>query len=75
VWDILENFRKFDKGDSFATDVKCDGCASLAEQYIYVTNGVYCKGCLTKAIDMLDKNFMKHCDDDWNKRQRSDKNG
>jgi len=72
MWIISENFRKFDEGDNFATNTRCDGCASLAEQYIYITNGVYCKGCLTRMIDALDKNFMEHCENDWKKRQEKE---
>lgn len=70
---IYENFRDFENGGDFPKDfkgryVRCDGCADLAEQYLIMENKAYCKGCLERGIRMLNKNFMNHCVDSWNKR-------
>ena len=69
MWIIQENFRRFDKKDSFATEERCDSCTNLAEQYIILDGFRHCKGCLTKMIEMLDRNFLEHCDKAWEKRK------
>lgn len=66
---VCENFRKFDKDDNFASDIVCSECGKPSEQYLGIGINYYCKSCLTRGIEMLDENFMKHCENDWNKRQ------
>jgi len=77
---ILENFREFDKGGDFPKDehhreIRCDGCAGLSEQYMVIEKGTFCKGCLERCINLLNKNFLDHCKDDWNKRVKEEENG
>ena len=70
---ILENFRDFEK-DEFALDVKCDRCFTITEQYLVIESKTFCKGCLEDGIQMLNKNFMQHCKDSWDKRKRGEEN-
>jgi hypothetical protein len=76
---VLENFRDFEK-DDFPTDevggnIRCDGCKDVTEQYLIIESKTYCKGCLERGIQMLNKNFMQHCKDSWNKRVREENAG
>jgi len=75
---ILENFRDF-KIDDFPVDknnqhIRCDGCLTLAEQYLIIESAAFCKGCLERGIKILNKNFMNHCKDSWIKRVREEEN-
>lgn len=71
---ILENFRDFENNDGdFPLDrngkqKRCDGCAGIFEQYLIIEKAAFCKGCLERGIDMLNKNFIQHSKYAWNKR-------
>lgn len=71
---VLENFRIFDEDrEDFPRDkdglhTKCDECGDLSEQYMVIESKTFCKGCLENAIQRLDKNFLVHCRDSWDRR-------
>ena len=76
---VLENYRDFEK-DDFPRDknglnIRCDNCAGISEQYLIIEGSAFCKGCLGLGIKILNKSFMKHCNDSWDKRVKEEKNG
>ena len=76
---VLENFREFDNGGEFPLDrngcyIRCDRCKDLTEQYLIIESKTICKKCLEEGIQLLNKNFMKHCKDSWDKRAREEEN-
>lgn len=70
---VFENFRTFETPDSYETEEVCGFCGKVSEQFIEIPpecddpNGYHhcyesliCKSCLTRCIELLDKNFQEH---------------
>lgn len=74
---IFENFRNSDGEfdlDVHGCAVGCDFCKGISEQYIVIENKTLCGACLERSIKMLNKNFMKHCKDSWDRRVKEEEN-
>lgn len=61
MYEIYENYRKFDRKDSFLTDQLCSYCDKPSELYVVLENNIFlCKGCLNEFIKNIDNQMITH---------------
>ena len=64
---IFENWRTFERVDSYQTDELCSNCGKASHLYIQLfyneLSFLICRTCVSRFDDMMSEKFMEHIDE------------